>query len=127
VVFLALTEPPAANAMAMAAALTLSGISVMTTTSYSPNAKNALVDASAEFFDRPAHSFDTVLGIGNEPRPGFRRVAHLTEVCGMVSSSTLRGSWRGQWPRKRKLAGDWGNYAPEKNEFRKQKIVEYFP
>src|SRR6266446_9863175 len=34
VVFSFFTEPPAANAIAIAAALTLSGISVMTTTSY---------------------------------------------------------------------------------------------
>src|SRR6266851_5162306 len=40
VVFSLFTEPPAA--IAIAAALTLSGISVMTTTSYSPKAKNAL-------------------------------------------------------------------------------------
>src|SRR6266404_6038062 len=87
-----------------------------------------IVDAPAEFFDRSAHSFDTVLGIGNEPRPGFWRVAHLTEVMWHGFLLSLRGSWRGQSPRKRKLAGELGNYAPEKKRVQgKTKIVEYFP
>src|SRR5258706_16277006 len=79
-----------------------------------------MVDAPAEFFDRPAHSFDTVLGICNEPRPGFGRVAHLTEVMWHGFLLNLRGSWRGQWPRKRKLAGNWGTMLLKRNEFKKK-------
>src|SRR5713101_6171213 len=79
VVFSLFTEPPAANAIAIAAALTLSGISVMTTTSYSPKAKNALWMRPPSFSIGP-HRFDAFLGIGNEARPSFRRVAHLTEI-----------------------------------------------
>src|SRR5882762_9515090 len=79
-----------------------------------------IVDAPAEFFDRSAHSFDTVLGIGNEPRPGFRRVAHLTEVMWHGFLLNLRGSWRGQWPRKRKLAGNWGTMLLKRNEFKEK-------
>src|SRR6266852_310027 len=58
--------------------------------------EKCIVDAPTEFFDRPAHSFDAVLGISNEPRPGFGRVAHLTEVMWHGFLLHLRASWRGQ-------------------------------
>src|SRR6266403_2147523 len=77
-----------------------------------------IVNASAEFFDRSAHSFDTVLGIRNEPGPGFRRVADLTEVMWHGFLLNLRGSWRGQWPRKRNWLGNWGTMLLKRNEFK---------
>src|SRR3984893_5258875 len=47
-----------------------------------------VVDTPAKLFDWRTHGFDAVLWMGNEPRPSFRRVAHLTEVMRHVSSST---------------------------------------
>src|SRR6267142_4127180 len=79
-----------------------------------------IVDASTEFFDRPAHRFDTVLGIRNEPRPGFRRVAHLTEVMWHGFLLNLRRSWRGQWPRKKNWLGNWGTMLLKRNEFKEK-------
>src|SRR6266849_3087862 len=55
-----------------------------------------VVNAPAEFFNRSAHSFNAVLGMSNEPRPSFRRVAHLTEVMWHGFLLNLRGFWRGQ-------------------------------
>src|SRR5882762_6016059 len=79
-----------------------------------------IVDASAEFFDRSAHCFDAVLGISNEPGPGFRRVAHWTEVMWHGFLLNLRGSWRGQWPRKRNWLGNWGTMRLKRNEFKEK-------
>jgi hypothetical protein len=86
------------------------------------------VNAPAEFLDRPAHSFDAVVGIGNEARPSFRRVAHLTEIMRHGFLLVLRGILaRPGKPRKVKLAGELGNYAPEKKRVQeKMKKVENF-
>ena len=82
--------------------------------------EKCIVDASAEFFDWPAHRFDTVLGIRNEPGPGLRRVAHLTEVMWHGFLLNLRGSWRSQWPRKRNWLGNWGTMLLKRNEFKEK-------
>src|SRR5207248_7245530 len=79
-----LQAPPPAKAIAIPAALTLSGISVTSTTSYSPNANHALLILPPNFSTAGLTASIRSCGLANRACQPSREYATLCRYCGIL-------------------------------------------